>query len=168
MRTIIDTNHLSWFNPFIEFSVFEPIIKHESLVTEEMTKTPYTYRFKYAVPEYKKKDINISVQNNTLSIEGIAKKGKSWWNPKESYKAESHFLRRTQLSNDMDSDSIKAKMKNGVLNIEIPRKKEFVSYREIPVLGQSDLNIKNTPKRRNGNIINDLKQKVAGFFKHSA
>lgn len=169
MKTIICNNTWPWFNPFFEFSVFEPIIKYDNPVTEEVSKTPFAYHLKYAVPGYKKRDININVQDNILSIEGTSKKRKSWWNIKGGSTNESRFVRSTQLSNDMDVDKIKAKMKDGILNIDIPKKEQFISYREIPVYGMAEsLNAVDYKNDKPNNIIYDLKEKIGGLFKKSA
>ncbi len=169
MKTLICNNTWSWFNPYFEFSLFEPIIKYENSVIEELTKTPFAYHLKYAVPGYKKRDINISVQDNILTIEGISKRSKSWWNKKGDSTNVSHFLRSAQLFNDMDADNIKAKMKDGILNIDIPKKEAFISYREIPVSGMSEgLNAIDYKKDKPNNIIHDLKQKIEKLFRKSA
>ncbi|MGQ1786098.1 Hsp20/alpha crystallin family protein [Saccharicrinis sp. GN24d3] len=169
MKTIICNSIYPWFNPLFEFSVFEPFIKYENAVTEEVSQTPDAYKIKYSVPGLKKRDLNICVQDKILTVKGAFKKGKSWWNNKENKTIEHHFLKNTRLSVDMDIDKIKAKLKDGVLNIEIPKKEKFISYREIPVSGKSEtIKAIDTERNKATSIIKNFKQQIGSLFKKSA
>jgi HSP20 family protein len=78
------------------------------------------------LPGLTKKDIHISVEGNVLSIEGERKY--------ENEEAERHgyryersygkFSRAFTLSDEVDVSDIKASMKDGVLQIAIPKKEE--------------------------------------------
>jgi HSP20 family protein len=82
------------------------------------------YAISIEVPGVEQKDIKIEIADNTLTIRGEKKqekeeKEKNYYRMERSYGA---FQRVLSLPEDADQDSIKAKFKNGVLNITMPRK----------------------------------------------
>ena len=84
-----------------------------------------------AVPGYAKKDIDINVDGNTLTISS----------EKESFESEKFtmrefnygkFRRQFNLPEDVDGEKIEAKFLNGVLTLEIPKMEE-VKPRKITI-----------------------------------
>lgn len=67
----------------------------------------------FEVPGLSKKDLNVKVENNVLSVSGCTK-DRSF---DESYK----------LSNVWDTTEVSAEAKNGILTITIPKKEEMKS-----------------------------------------
>jgi HSP20 family protein len=86
------------------------------------------------VPDVEMKDIDIRVENGTLTIRGERKfdgekKEGSWHRVERSYGT---FERAFTLPETVDFDAVKADYKNGVLTITLP-KKEIAKPRQIKV-----------------------------------
>ena len=86
------------------------------------------------IPGLDKKQLNVEVENGTLTISGEKHSIKEDEGAKvlrRELKASS-FKRNFELGEDLDGDDIKATFKNGILNIDIPKvepvqpKKTFV------------------------------------------
>ena len=86
------------------------------------------------IPGLDKKQLNVEVENGTLTISGVKHHIKEDEGAKvlrRELKASS-FKRNFELGEDLDGDNIKATFKNGILNIDIPKvepiqpKKTFV------------------------------------------
>lgn len=80
------------------------------------------------LPGMKKEDINISLENNRLSISGERSfekedKGKKYHRVETSYGS---FERSFQLPDNIDEESIKASYDNGLLNISIDKSEDKV------------------------------------------
>lgn len=80
------------------------------------------------LPGMKKEDINISLENNRLSISGERSfekedKGKKYHRVETSYGS---FERSFQLPDNIDEESIKANYDNGLLNISIDKSEDKV------------------------------------------
>jgi len=81
------------------------------------------YYIEVELPGVNKEDINIDVDDNTLTISG-ERKLKDEQKDSSFYKVESlygKFERSFSLPEDVDSDKIEAASKNGVLEIKIPK-----------------------------------------------
>lgn len=84
------------------------------------------FQIEMAVPGFKKKDIQINVEDNILHIESEVKH--------EDNKEEDNYLfhefskesfhRSFRLSNKVESEKINASYNDGVLTIDIPKKEE--------------------------------------------
>ena len=86
------------------------------------------------VPDVDMKDIDVRVENGTLSLRGERKfesetKNGSWHRVERSY---GRFERAFALPNTVDFEAVKADYKNGVLTITLP-KKEVAKPRQIKV-----------------------------------
>ena len=81
------------------------------------------YYIEVDLPGVSKDDINIDVDDNTLTISGV-RKVKEEHKDDSFYKVESvygKFERSFSLPEDVDTDKIEAKHENGVLEIKIPK-----------------------------------------------
>ncbi|MCU4156836.1 Hsp20 family protein [Carboxylicivirga sp. A043] len=169
MKTIMCTNTIPWFSPLFEFSLFEPILEYSSLQTESISETPFAYNYSYTLPDFRKKDLVMSLQNNVLTIEGTNKNKGSWWNSNTGNSIEKHFVKNIRLSSDMNLDNINASFQKGVLKVEIPKKEEYVSYREIPVFGDSsNATVLEEKNNKPKNILNEIKLRINNLFKNTA
>jgi HSP20 family protein len=78
------------------------------------------------LPELAEKDIDIRVENNMLTIRGERKLEESV--KEDNYlrveRAYGSFSRSFSLPNTVDTESIKANYKNGVLTVELPKRAE--------------------------------------------
>ena len=73
------------------------------------------YYIELAVPGLEKKDINLSINNNTLLLhyESKNEKDHSFW--------QKSFRRNIKLPKNINLNSIEAKLKNGILSIKIQK-----------------------------------------------
>ena len=86
------------------------------------------------VPDVELKDIDVRVENQTLTIAGERKfnrqdSGKGYHRIERSY---GNFVRSFAVPNTFDTEKISAEFKNGVLSVTLP-KKEAAKPRQIKV-----------------------------------
>jgi HSP20 family protein len=90
------------------------------------------------LPDVKIEDIDIRVENNTLTLRGHRKfekdeKVKGWHRVERSY---GEFVRSFALPNTVDTEKVAADYKNGVLSVSLP-KKEAAKPRQVKVAVQN-------------------------------
>ena len=90
--------------------------------------------FKADVPDVDPKDIDVRVENQTLTLSGERKfdqehSGKGYHRIERSYGS---FVRSFAVPNSFDTDNIAADFKNGVLSVTLP-KKEAAKPRQVKV-----------------------------------
>jgi HSP20 family protein len=89
---------------------------------------------KVELPGVDKKDVKLSITDNNLTIQGEMKKDEE--TKKENYyyreRAYGNYSRTISLPSEIDKDNIKAKFKNGILEITMPKKSE-VKPKEISI-----------------------------------
>lgn len=164
MKTISLYNHpFTFFNPLVETFLFEPLIDFYNPVSENVSHTPFKYEWNYNLPEIRKKDLRIDVQNGILSIRG-QRQNSGWFSKKN--KEILHFEKQICLSKDMNIDRIEAKYRKGVLSIAIPKKEELINYREIKVTGDDIL--ESTAHEDKGTLWSNLKTKIRKTFSSAA
>jgi HSP20 family protein len=102
----------------------------------EMTETDKAYKIKVEVPGMEAKDIDVTVDDDTLVISGEKKdereeKERDIYRSERSYGA---FERRVSLPSGADAAKIEAKARNGILQITLPKnEKAAASRRKIEV-----------------------------------
>ena len=106
-------NFLNDFSSSLNYSSsWEP--KFEVLNTDTM------YCIRAEIPGMSKKDIDIELENNAISISGDRK-----WNDKDqnNYSEFSYgkFYKSFNLPEDIKENNIKASMKDGILSVQVPR-----------------------------------------------
>jgi len=89
----------------------------------DVSETEKEFLVKAELPEVKKEDVKVSVEDGVLTIKGERKqekeeKGKKYHRIERSYGS---FLRSFTLPDDVDSTKVAAEFKEGVLNIRLPR-----------------------------------------------
>ncbi|MCP9468838.1 MAG: Hsp20/alpha crystallin family protein [Nitrospira sp.] len=89
----------------------------------DITEDDKEYLIKAELPEMKKEDIKINVQDDVLSISGERKyekdeKGKKYHRVERAYGS---FLRSFTLPQDADGSKVSAAYKDGVLSIHLPK-----------------------------------------------
>jgi len=89
---------------------------------------------KVELPGVEKKDVKLSLNDSNLTIQGEMKKDEE--TEKENYyyreRAYGNYLRTISLPTEIDKENIKAKFKNGILEITMPKKPE-VQTKEINI-----------------------------------
>lgn len=112
-----DTSIIKFTNLFDDifndtFSTYEPL----SDIIEEDNK----YVIETMLPGFTKKDVNIKIENNKLIIEGERKLDeKINFTKRRSFYGK--FKKEYYLPDHIKDKDIKAKFKDGILNLEIPK-----------------------------------------------
>jgi HSP20 family protein len=102
--------------------------------TVDISENENNYEVKAEIPGMKKEEIKLSVEDHVLTLSGEKKK------ENESDKKNYHFVERSygrfersfKLPHEVKAEEIKAKYKNGILSVEIP-KTETAKPKEIAV-----------------------------------
>jgi HSP20 family protein len=89
----------------------------------DITEDDKEYVIKAELPELRKEDVKVTVENGVLTISGERKfekeeKKKKYHRVERGYGS---FVRTFALPEDADADKIKAKFKNGVLMVHLPK-----------------------------------------------
>jgi len=89
----------------------------------DVSETETEYRIKAEIPEVKKEDVKVTLQNGTLTLQGERKqekeeKGKRFHRVERSYGS---FLRSFDLPANVDDAKAKADFKDGVLTLTLPK-----------------------------------------------
>jgi HSP20 family protein len=102
--------------------------------TVDISETENQYEVNAEIPGLKKEDIKLSVEDNVLTLSGERKVEKE--TDKKNYhrieREYGKFERSFRLPKEVDAENIKAKYKNGVLTVQLP-KTEAVKPKEIAV-----------------------------------
>ncbi len=81
------------------------------------------YQIKAEIPDVKKEDVKVTLEDGVLTIQGERKhekeeKGKKYHRIERSYGS---FVRTFSLPDVIDEDKVKAEFKEGVLNLSLPK-----------------------------------------------
>ena len=100
----------------------------------DITEDEKEYLIKAELPDVKKEDVKLTVQDNVLTISGERKsekeeKGKKYHRVERTYGS---FLRSFTLPEDADGSKVSAEYKDGMLNVHLP-KSEKVKPKSIEV-----------------------------------
>ena len=131
------------YDPFQGLRLFEDAVTR--LMAEPSTGRPWApavdiletedaIALKADVPEVNSKDLDIRVENNTLTLRGHRKfekddKIKGWHRIERSY---GEFVRTFALPNTVDTEKVEADYKDGVLTVKLP-KKEAAKPRQVRI-----------------------------------
>ena len=98
----------------------------------EMTETKKAYRLNIEVPGMDATDIEMHVHDGAIFISGEKKERREEDEKGYSYSERSYgsFERRIELPPSADAQAIKAKVRNGVLEISVPKKGDAVGQRQ--------------------------------------
>jgi HSP20 family protein len=102
--------------------------------TVDISETDGEYLIKAELPEVKKEDVKVTVEDGVLTIQGERRqekeeKGKRFHRVERSYGS---FVRSFTLPESVDNGGVKAEYKDGVLNLHLP-KSEKVKPKAIEV-----------------------------------
>lgn len=91
--------------------------------TVDITETPEEFQIKAELPDVKKEDVKVSVDNGVLRLEGERKqekeeKGKKFHRIERSYGS---FLRTFALPDNVDEANVRADFKDGMLNVRLAK-----------------------------------------------
>lgn len=169
MNTILLYNQpFGWMVPYAELMPLPIICSLPEKKRTSVTETPFEYNLEFDIPELKKKDLTVKVDNNQLIIKGSSKQNRFNIFQRKRYKKETSFYKVVKMSDDMDVDYIKANFKSGVLLIKIPKKKEHIHYRQIPVSGNNKPDINQVQETSNTGLISMARQKLMTLLRKTS
>jgi HSP20 family protein len=89
----------------------------------DITETDDEYLIKAEIPEVKREDVKVSVENGVLTMQGERKqekeeKGKKFHRVERYYGS---FLRTFTVPDNVDDTKVRAEFKDGVLNVHLPK-----------------------------------------------
>lgn len=95
----------------------------------DVTENDKEIKISAELPGMDEKDIDVSLQNDTLTIKGEKKeekedKGKDYYSMERSYGS---FSRTISLPLEVETDKVEAKFKKGVLSITLPKTAKAVA-----------------------------------------
>jgi len=120
--------------PSLRNSGKENLTVADWMPTVDITETEGEYLIKAELPEVRKEDVKVTVENGVLTLQGERRqekeeKGKRFHRVERSYGS---FVRSFTLPESVDESSVKAEYKDGVLNLHLP-KSEKVKPKAIDV-----------------------------------
>lgn len=106
----------------------------------DLSETPDAFVVEAAVPGLKPEDLNITVENNILTISGEMRqnnetKDRNYHRVERRYGS---FQRTVSLPNTVKADAINASLENGVLHLNIPKAEEVKPRRISVNVNQGD------------------------------
>jgi len=99
----------------------------------DIYETEKEFIVKAELPEVKQSDINIKVQDHTLTIEGERKPQRAIEGYHRVERAYGRFTRSFLLPSSIDQNVIKATLKDGILQIVLPKRVEILP-RQIEII----------------------------------
>jgi HSP20 family protein len=120
--------------PSLRSSGKENLTVADWMPTVDISETEGEYLIKAELPEVRKEDVKVTVENGVLTLQGERRqekeeKGKRFHRVERSYGS---FVRSFTLPESVDESSVKAEYKDGVLNLHLP-KSEKVKPKAIDV-----------------------------------
>ena len=100
----------------------------------DISETEGEYQIKAEIPDVKKEDVKVTLEDGVLTIQGERKhekeeKGKKFHRIERSYGS---FVRTFSLPDVIDEEKVKAEFKDGVLTLTMP-KKEAAKVKKIKI-----------------------------------
>ena len=120
--------------PSLRNSGKENLTVADWMPTVDISETEGEYLIKAELPEVRKEDVKVTVENGVLTLQGERRqekeeKAKRFHRVERSYGS---FVRSFTLPESVDENSVKAEYKDGVLNLHLP-KSEKVKPKAIDV-----------------------------------
>lgn len=104
----------------------EPIASGDWLPRVDIAETEGEFVVKAEIPEVKKEDVHVTVENGVITLKGERKqekeeKGKKFHRVERYYGS---FCRSFSLPENVDESRVKAEFKDGVLTVQLPKSAE--------------------------------------------
>lgn len=101
----------------------ETMIVADWVPTVDVSETDGEYQIKAEIPDVKKEDVKVTLEDGVLTIQGERKqekeeKGKKYHRIERSYGS---FVRSFSLPDLIDEEKVRAEFTDGVLNLHLPK-----------------------------------------------
>lgn len=101
----------------------ETMVVADWVPSVDVSETDGEYQIKAEIPDVKKEDVKVTLEDGVLTIQGERKhekeeKGKKYHRVERSYGS---FARSFTLPDLVDEEKVKAEFKDGVLNLQLPK-----------------------------------------------
>ncbi len=124
---LLDFNSLTNLDDFFT-SAFQEYKKSPAI---DIIDEKNSYIAQIDIPGFEKEDISISIENNILTITGEKTEESTNKNYIRKERKYSKFSRSISLIENVDENNIKASLKNGILEVNIPKKHKKIESRKI-------------------------------------
>ena len=113
----------SWFRDFFDEDFFPAERRSEYAPELDVSETGNAYNVSVELPGLDPKDVDVSLENNVLTIRGEKKqeeekKDKNYHRIERRYGT---FTRSLRLPAEVDAEKIEANYQNGVLHVDLPK-----------------------------------------------
>ena len=134
LESMSDRLNRVFSRPTLSTSGREALTVADWMPTVDISETDSEYLIKAELPEVKKEDVKVTVENGVLTLQGERRqekeeKGKKYHRVERSYGS---FVRSFTLPESVDESAVKAEYKDGMLNLHLP-KAEKVKPKSIDV-----------------------------------
>ena len=134
LESMSDRLNRVFSRPTLSTSGREALTVADWMPTVDISETDSEYLIKAELPEVKKEDVKVTVENGVLTLQGERRqekeeKGKKYHRVERSYGS---FVRSFTLPESVDESAVKAEYKDGMLNLHLP-KTEKVKPKSIDV-----------------------------------
>jgi HSP20 family protein len=101
----------------------ETMVVADWVPSVDVSETDGEYQIKAEIPDVKKEDVNVTLEDGVLTIQGERKhekeeKGMKYHRVERSY---GRFVRSFTLPDLVDEENVKAEFKDGILNLQLPK-----------------------------------------------
>ena len=101
----------------------ETMVAADWVPSVDVSETDGSYQIKAEIPDVKKEDVKVTLEDGVLTIQGERKqekeeKSKRYHRVERSY---GRFVRSFTLPDVVDEEKVKAEFKDGILNLELPK-----------------------------------------------
>jgi HSP20 family protein len=134
LESVSDRLNRVFARPTLSTSAREALTVADWMPTVDISETDSEYLIKAELPEVKKEEVKVTVENGVLTLQGERRqekeeKGKKFHRVERSYGS---FVRSFTLPESVDDSAVKAEYKDGMLNLHLP-KTEKVKPKSIDV-----------------------------------
>jgi HSP20 family protein len=101
----------------------EPSFLADWVPAVDIQETDKAYIIKADLPEVKKENVQVSVQDGLLTLQGerMQEKEESGKKFRKTERSYGKFVRRFAVPDDVDTQKVSAEFKEGVLNVQLPK-----------------------------------------------
>ncbi len=116
---------------FVQGGLLNPDELQPIAMRVDISETPDAYEISASIPGVKPEEVDITLDNNTLTIRGEVREEQERDNQRYHVRERrvGVFARSIILPSDIDANAVEARMENGVLKLHLPKMEESKSKR---------------------------------------